>query len=113
VELIKSLARFENVTIGPDVEAPKASGAAVVQGNEIFVPLEGVVDFESELARLDKNLAKLEKTMVGVTRKLGNPGFVNNAPPQVLEKEKGKLAGMEEEKAKLIQLKERLESVMG
>ncbi|WP_319470899.1 valine--tRNA ligase [uncultured Pseudodesulfovibrio sp.] len=113
MNLIQSLARVESVTIGPDVEAPKASGAAVVQGNEISVPLEGVVDFESELARLDKNLTKLEKTMVGVSKKLANPGFVNNAPEAVVAKEKEKLAEMEEEKTKLTQLKERLESVMG
>jgi len=113
MDLIKSLARIENVTIGPDVTAPKASGAAVVQGNELSVPLEGVVDFESELARLDKNLAKLEKTMKGVSGKLNNPGFVNNAPEAVVEGEKKKLAEMEEEKTKLTQLKERLESVMG
>jgi len=111
--LIQSLARIENVTIGPDVEAPRASGAAVVQGNEISVPLEGVVDFESELARLDKNLAKLEKTMKGVSGKLANPGFVNNAPEAVVAKEKEKLAEMEEEKTKLSELKARLKSVMG
>ncbi|CCH49171.1 valine--tRNA ligase [Pseudodesulfovibrio piezophilus] len=111
--LIQSLARIETITLGPDVTAPKASGAAVVQGNELSVPLEGVVDFESELARLDKNLAKLEKTMGGVSKKLGNPGFVNNAPAEVVEKEKGKLVEMEEEKNKLSQLKARLESVMG
>lgn len=111
--LIRALARIENVTIGPDVVAPKASGAAVVQGNELSVPLEGVVDFESELARLDKNLTKLEKTMTGVSKKLANPGFVNNAPEAVVEGEKKKLAEMEEEKTKLTQLKERLESVMG
>ncbi|QJB55589.1 valine--tRNA ligase [Pseudodesulfovibrio sp. zrk46] len=113
MHLIQSLARIDNVTIGADVEAPKASGAAVVQGNELSVPLEGVVDFESELARLDKNLAKLEKTMKGVSGKLSNPGFVNNAPEAVVEKEKAKLAEMEEEKNKLSELKARLESVMG
>ncbi len=113
VHLIMSLARLEKVTIGPAVEAPKASGAAVVQGNELSVPLEGVVDFDAELVRLDKNLTRLEKTMIGVTKKLGNPGFVNNAPEAVVEKEKAKLAEMEEEKTKLTQLKERLESVMG
>jgi valyl-tRNA synthetase len=110
--LIRFLARVENVTIGPDVKGPKASGAAVVQGNELFVPLRGVVDFESELARLDKNLAKLDKTMKGVSGKLKNPGFVNNAPAEVVEGEKKKLAEMEEEKTKLTQLKTRLESVM-
>lgn len=113
VGLIQSLARMDTVTIGPDVEAPKASGAAVVQGNELSVPLEGVVDFESELARLDKNIGKIEKTMKGVAGKLKNPGFVNNAPEAVVEGEKKKLAEMEEEKTKLIELKARLESVMG
>ena len=113
VGLIRALARVENVTIGPDAKGPKASGAAVVRGNELSVPLEGVVDFESEIARLDKNLGKLEKTMKGVYGKLGNPGFVNNAPAEVVEGEKKKLAEMEEEKTKLTQLKARLESVMG
>ncbi|MUM77708.1 valine--tRNA ligase [Pseudodesulfovibrio sp. F-1] len=113
LDLIRFLARIENVTLGPDVKGPKASGAAVVQGNELFVPLEGVVDFEAELARLDKNLAKLDKTMKGVSGKLANPGFVNNAPPEVVEGEKRKLAEMEEERTKLTQLKARLESVMG
>jgi valyl-tRNA synthetase len=111
--LIQSLARIENITVGPDAKGPKASGAAVVRGNELSVPLEGVVDFEAELARLDKNLAKLEKTMKGVAGKLKNPGFVNNAPAEVVEGEKTKLAEMEEEKTKLTQLKARLESVMG
>jgi valyl-tRNA synthetase len=113
IKLIQTLARIETVTIGPDVEAPKASGAAVVQGNELSVPLEGVVDFESELARLDKNIGKIEKTMKGVAGKLKNPGFVNNAPEAVVAKEKEKLAEMEEDKNKLSELKARLESVMG
>ncbi len=38
---------------------------------------------------------------------------MNNAPEAVVAKEKEKLAEMEEEKTKLTQLKERLESVMG
>jgi valyl-tRNA synthetase len=48
-----------------------------------------------------------------VAGKLKNPGFVNNAPAEVVEGEKTKLAEMEEEKTKLTQLKARLESVMG
>ena len=112
LDLIKALGRIENVTIGPEVKGPKASGFAVVRGNELAVPLQGVVDFEAELARLDKNLAKLDKTMGGVAKKLSNPGFLNNAPGEVVEAEKAKLAEMEEEKNKLARLKERLESVM-
>jgi valyl-tRNA synthetase len=112
-DLIKSLARLESVEIGPDVQGPKASGSTVVQGNEIYVPLEGVVDFDAELARLDKEMAKIDKGLVGVTKKLANPGFVNNAPADVVEKEKAKQAEMEEKKTKLTELQERLRSVMG
>ncbi len=113
VDLIKSLARLENVELGDDVRGPKASGSTVVKGNEIYVPLEGVVDFDAELGRLDKEMAKIDKGLVGVTKKLANPGFVNNAPAEVVEKEKGKQAEMEEKKSKLRELQERLKSVMG
>ncbi len=111
-ELVKFLARIETVKIGPDVEGPKASGTGVVLGNEIYVPLEGVVDFAAELARLDKELAKLEKDREIVSKKLGNPGFVNNAPPEVVQKEKDKLSAIEEKNEKLAALKKRFESVM-
>ncbi len=111
--LIRSLGRINEITIGPDVTGPKASGTAVVRGNEIFVPLEGQVDFEAELTRLDKKLLKLSNDLGGVEKKLGNPGFVNNAPPEVVEKEKIKLEKMKDDHDKLKQLKARLESVMG
>ena len=42
-ELVKFLARLETVEAGPDVRGPEASGTAVVQGNEIFIPLAGAV----------------------------------------------------------------------
>ena len=112
VELIRFLARIENVLVGPDQKGPKASGSAVVRGNEIFLPLEGKVDFESELARLDKKLAKLEKDLSGVEKKLANKGFVSNAPEEVVEKEKEKLAVMQEERDKLTALRARIQSVL-
>ncbi|WP_320171307.1 valine--tRNA ligase [Maridesulfovibrio sp.] len=112
VELIKALARLENVTAGPEAKGPGASGTAVVQGSQIFVPLAGAVDFESELARLDKEFAKLDKDLVVIEKKLSNKGFVSNAPAEVVEKEKAKLAEINDKKAKLTELKDRLVSVM-
>jgi valyl-tRNA synthetase len=111
--LVRFLGRIENITLGPDVKGPKASGTAVVRGNELYVPLEGKVDFEAELGRLEKKLAKLEKDLTGVEKKLGNPGFTNNAPADVVEKEREKLAKMRDDFEKMEQLKARLMSVMG
>ncbi|MBN2139656.1 MAG: valine--tRNA ligase [Desulfovibrionaceae bacterium] len=107
-ELIRFLARIENVSVGPEVKGPRASGTAVVQGNEVYVPLAGVVDFEAELARLDRELAKLAKDLAAVRNKLANKGFVHKAPAEVVEKERQRLADLDEKGAKLAALKDRL-----
>ncbi|MBU1248804.1 MAG: class I tRNA ligase family protein, partial [Proteobacteria bacterium] len=111
--LIQFLGRIETITLGPDVKGPKASGTAVVRGNEMYIPLAGKVDFETELARLDKKIAKLAKDLEGVEKKLSNQGFLAKAPAEVVEKEQEKLATMKDDHDKLEQLKARLTSVMG
>jgi valyl-tRNA synthetase len=102
------LARVDEMTISPDVTAPKASASAVVRGSELFVPLEGVVDFQEELARLDKELAKVAKDCEIVSKKLNNDGFVNNAPAHVVEGERQKLATFSEKRDKLEALRKRM-----
>ncbi len=111
--LVLSLARLESFEAGPAVKGPRASGTAVVRGCEVFVPLEGVVDFEAELARVGKQLAKLGEQVALIEKKLGNQGFVSKAPAEVVDKERAKLAAMAEEKDKLAALEQRLRSVAG
>ena len=110
---IAGQARLEEVQAGDDLLVPKGCATAVVGGYEIFVPLEGAVDFETELARLDKELGKVGKDLDFVTKKLANKGFVANAPAAVVEKEKAKAAEFGEKKEKLEQLKNRLQELMG
>ncbi len=110
---IRRLARIGAISVGPRVQAPKASAAAVAPGVEIRVPLEGAVDFGQELARLDKELAKIEKDYAVVQKKLNNEGFLANAPAEVVDKEREKLAVMDEKRAKLQGLKDRLKDAMG
>ncbi|OEU70944.1 MAG: valine--tRNA ligase [Desulfovibrio sp. S3730MH75] len=111
-ELVKFLARLETIEAGPEARGPEASGTAVVNGNEIFIPLAGAVDFESELARLDKEFAKLDKDLIVIEKKLSNEAFVNNAPEAVVAQERERLAEIDDKKAKLTELKDRLVSVM-
>ncbi len=112
-ELIRRLARVVSLEVGSEVKPPKASASQVVQGSELFVPLAGAVDFEAELARLDKELAKAAKDVEVVSRKLANKDFVAKAPQDVVEKEKEKLATARERQDKLGKLQERLRGVMG
>ena len=112
-ELAKFLARLETLEAGPDVSGPKASGSAVVRGCEVYVPLEGAVDFEDELARLDKELGKVDKEFAIVSKKLANEGFVSKAPAEVVQKERDKLAVLEEKRDKLTAHHKRLQSAMG
>jgi valyl-tRNA synthetase len=112
VRLIQSLARIESVDIGPGRTGPRASGTAVVEGSRIFVPLKGIVDFGAELTRLDKELGKLDKQLVALRGKLSAPGFAGHAPADIVAAENEKLAGLEDAKAKLAELHERLKGAL-
>ncbi len=112
VALIQQLARIESADIGPGLTGPRASGTAVVEGSRIFVPLKGLVDFTAEVARLDKELGKLDKQLAAIKGKLSAPGFANNAPADIVAAEREKLAGLEDAKAKLSELQERLKGAL-
>ena len=54
--------------------------------------MAGLIDVEAEEARLAKEIAKVEKDVMMFEKKLSNEAFVAKAPPEVLEKDRGKLA---------------------
>ncbi|NLY41804.1 MAG: class I tRNA ligase family protein, partial [Desulfovibrionales bacterium] len=106
---IAALARVGTLRVGSDLVPPKGCASAIVRGCELFVPLEGVVDFEAELARLDKELGKLAKELDFVTKKLANESFVSKAPADVVAKEQAKAADFAEKKSTLEQLRAKLQ----
>jgi valyl-tRNA synthetase len=80
----------ENLEIGLEVNAPEKAMTAVVTGLEIIMPLEGLINIDEEIARLQKEKEKLEKEVERVQRKLANEGFVKKAPEKVIEEERAK-----------------------
>jgi valyl-tRNA synthetase len=52
---------------------------------EVLVGLKGLVTKESELARIDRETKKIEKDLAALEKKLASPGFVDRAPPEVVE----------------------------
>ncbi len=112
IEIMQFLARLETIAIGDDLHAPKASASAVVGGNEIILPLAGHVNFADELARLDKELGKVEKDLKQVTGKLRNESFVAKAPAEIVQKEKDRAKELEETLEKLERLQQRFRDAM-
>jgi valyl-tRNA synthetase len=84
-----SLALLKNLTFSTSRKKPHAAATAIVKGVEIFIPLEGLIDFGEEEKRLKKEISKVEKEMAFVQKKLTNEDFLSKAPREVVEKEKG------------------------
>jgi valyl-tRNA synthetase len=76
---------------------------------EILVPLEGLIDRDAELARLDKEIEKLRGEVARIEKKLANEAFVAKAPEPVVAKERDKLQGQEAALQKLLLQRERLD----
>ena len=83
--------------------SPAASVSFVLGGDEFFIPLEGHIDMAAERARLEKELDYALGFRDSVQKKLGNEKFAQNAKPEVLEKERQKLADAEAKIAALEQ----------
>jgi len=86
-------------------EATKGTPAALTPVGEIYLPLDGLIDVESERLRLSKEIEKVRIEVQKSEGKLGNASFVDRAPPEVVVLEKARL---EEWKTKLTQLAEML-----
>ena len=110
--LIKVLARLDELVIDPDAEAPRASASDVAAGNEIIVPLTGAVDFAAEVARLDKELAKMDKEHAMLSGKLANENYVSKAPAEVVERDRNRVTELADARVKLETLKERFRQAM-
>lgn len=90
---IVKLAGLESLSF--DEKRPQGSVSAIVGNYEVFVPLIGVIDIESERARLQKEAERLEKLQNSTQKKLANQDFIDRAKPEVVENERKKLSDAE------------------
>ncbi len=89
-QYIKRLAKVRDVTVSSNIERPKFSASAVVSGDEIFVPLEGLIDINVEKKRLEKEIQRFEEMLAETERKLGDENFISRASKEIVEKERQK-----------------------
>jgi valyl-tRNA synthetase len=90
-ERIRKLANVVDIDIrGTDFEIPSDVMTAVIDGAEIAVRLDDLVDRDAEIERLTKEKARLESEVLRVEKKLANQGFVAKAPQKLVDEEKAK-----------------------
>lgn len=87
---------------GPAVDrAPAQSAVVLCAGFEARIALQGLVDFEAERARLERERAKLGKDAERLARKLENPGFLAKAAPEIVEKDRARHAELVDKLARI------------
>ncbi|MFZ3143804.1 valine--tRNA ligase [Psychrobacter glacincola] len=91
----KALAKVESLEIVEEGDDVPLSSSSMVGQLRVLVPMKGLIDPTAELARLGKSYDKLKGQAEGISRKLGNEGFVSKAPAEVVDAEKAKLAELE------------------
>ena len=80
-----------NITwLNPEDEEPIAA-TALAGHLEILVPMAGLIDKEAEIARLNREIGKLQTDLTRLNKKLSNASFVDKAPAEVVAKEQDKM----------------------
>ncbi len=106
--LIEAMGNAADLAIAPDTQKPAASTVVLCSGFEVYVTLAGLVDFDAERARLEKELAKLEADKAKLDKKLSNPGYLAKAKPEIIEKDRAKHAEIAD---KAVRVKEQLDEL--
>ena len=98
---VRSLAKVATIDFLEPGSPPPKAATALLGDLEILVPLEGVIDKDAEIGRLERQLDKLGKNLDRSRAKLGNPSFRDRAPAEVVEKEHRRAAEFESSIGKL------------
>jgi valyl-tRNA synthetase len=107
---IARLVRASEVSLNERLEAPKASARRVLTGGaELAVPLEGLIDFEQEVRRLQREREKLQAEAGKLEAQLGNPNFVSRAPAERVNEVRERIAAIAQQSSQLQQTIENLQ----
>ncbi len=88
---IRGMGRIDLLKIGCSLEKPQGKyGSQVTKVADVYVLLDGLVDFTKERIRLEKRLTALRVDLDRVEKKLSNAVFTANAPVMVVQKEQAK-----------------------
>ncbi len=90
MDLIQKLAKTHPIT--ETNTAIDGAGQFLQDGATVYIPLDGAIDTKAETARLNKILNKAQADAKKFSGKLGNEGYLSQAPAHIIEKDKKSLA---------------------
>ncbi|MGE4503111.1 MAG: valine--tRNA ligase [Thiomicrospira sp.] len=106
-----TLAKLESIEVLTDASNAPESAVSLVGEMNILIPMAGLIDKDAELARLKKEIDRLQNEQSRLDAKLSNDSFVARAPAEVVAKEREKLqdirtalTNLEQQYAKIQQL---------
>jgi valyl-tRNA synthetase len=103
-DILVELARLDSDTLRLAqtlLDKPEQALTLVVGGVEIYLPLTGMVDLDAERERLQKELTRIDDGIARSQKLLSNQGFTDQAPAEVVQKERDKLSNLQEQAEKL------------
>jgi valyl-tRNA synthetase len=98
---IERLARIEKLELVEQLPSRRGYARDVMNGAALAVPLEGLIDFEKERVRLEKELNKLVAEREGLEKRLANQDFINRAAADVIARTRERAEELESRIAKL------------
>lgn len=106
--IFRRLCNVEDLELASDNQQPENSASVVASDVTLYLPLEGMLDIEAECKRLAGEREKVNGQLTKTEKMLSNENFVNKARPDVVQRERDRLATLESEMA---QIEERLSSL--
>jgi len=95
----------EEIRVDRDYTPEGAMPSGISQLGAVYMSIEGLVDVEAEIAKLEKQLATVENGINGITKKLSNENFVKKAPADIV-------AGEEKKKTDLLEKREKIQKLI-
>jgi valyl-tRNA synthetase len=103
IEQIQGMTGSGRVVVGERIDPPDGSARQVFPDVEVFVSVSDLIDIDAERSRLQKDLDGVDRDLANVEATLANDQFIQRAPRQVVNKERGK-------RDEYLQKKQRLEA---
>jgi len=100
-DLLRNLAKIENLEFLPASKRPKATISATVEDTDIYLHFSALLDITAEQRKIKEKIAGLEKIVKSKQVMLDNADFVKRAPKEIVDKEKEGKAKLEDELKRL------------
>jgi valyl-tRNA synthetase len=94
---IAQLGGVGKLETGPDVGKPPQGAGNLTPDFEVYVSLKGLIDPVAEIKRFEKQHAEKQKFLQGMQAKLSNENFVKNAPAEVVQQLREKIAEVQQQ----------------